>query len=84
MTKEYLRQKFGELKDAIQCLTTASTIESRSICIEQGEGCLRVNAIVSVTADGTTILRVETNEGVVIEEYTITDCEAECVDVVVP
>lgn len=83
ITKEYLRQKFGELKDAIQCLTAASAVEARSICIDQGEGCLRAYAIVSVTSEGTTILRVESIDGVEIEEYTIVDCEEGCVDVYV-
>lgn len=89
ISKEYFRQKFDELKQAVNCVataisaeTTASAIETRPICIEQGEGegCVRVYAIVSVTAEGTTILRVEEADGTEIETYTLTDCICDCVD----
>lgn len=85
--RNYLNLQFQELRKAVCNSTAAEQTETRPICIEQGDdpdACVRAYAVVSVTATETTVLRVETAEGTVIDSAVPTDCTCDCTDTYVP
>lgn len=79
--RNFLTLQFQLLRKAICDQTEADSIETRPVCVVQGEGCLRAYAIVQVTAEGTTTLRIEGADGIVIEDAVLTNCTCDCVDV---
>lgn len=82
LSKEYFRQKIDELRQAILCQTQDQQQQTRPVCVTVDESCIRAYAIVSVTAEGTTIIRVETVTGEEIVEPSFTNCGCECIDVI--
>lgn len=55
-------------------------LESRPVCVQDGLNCLRVYEVVLVAAQETTVLRVETHSGTVLESPTFVPCNCDCVD----
>lgn len=78
---QFFRLQYQTLLKAICDQTEADSIETRPVCVVDGEGCLRAYAIVQVTAEGTTTLRIEGADGIVIEDAVLTNCTCDCVDV---
>lgn len=75
--QDHERVLFEKLLTKIYSATCNPGVVQRAICIEDGADCLQVWGIFKITETGTTLLRVESQNGTVISEYTLRDC-GEC------
>lgn len=76
--RNFLTLQFQLLRKAICDQISAESLEARPVCVTIEADCYRAYNIYSVTADGTTLLRTEDTEGVVIADPVFVECTDEC------